>query len=411
MPNIVYLWDFEDGTTQGWTLGPYTSIDANSKIQGKYSLKYSKYLGSIGNINDLFVSISGIDLSTVSKPIIVFMLKDESGSYKANHPGQIGIVVKDSNGTVLLDKTIQIAYSTYGFMRIIAVDLSPVAGKSGLVIEIREKGSYIIACTRTHYVDVIAIIDGADYEYSTGVVAFNNVPVTVDLSIPDSDISSLSAVGVGVSLATPDWDHNVVKFTASTDQGSATIDSGNDNTKNTSYTAFSASPTQFSSISIYAEITDTTSYAGWDEKIVAVFIDTAYSYKAVYLFNIHFTVNGINPQFCTAIYTTTYGTSIAGQKDFSVKIHASTLDAAVKAKYLVGDNTAVTSGSITLEVWDSGLSTQYGSVSIDLTTDTEAVSQYITGLPTDADLVFRIKWAVQASARVVIMVTPVFKVS
>ncbi len=417
MPNILYLWDFEDGSTQGWELGPYTTLDNSGAIQGTYSLKYDSKGDHCGDINDLLAKISGIDLSSVTKPMIVFILKDSSDNTWGNYELNIKVVVKDQNGNELVSKEIHVTKQERDFVRVVVIDISEVAGNSNLTIEIIESGhigynTISGGCfRRINYIDMIAIVDGADYEYSTGILTSENSEIVIDLNVPDSDLSSDSPSGVGVVLATPDWDHTSIKFTAVTDQGSITINSDDDKIKNTNYSSYGTSISTFSSISIDAKISiGSELYSSWDEKVAVVFIDSLYNYKKIYLFVLHFSHNPVRPSFNTAINTTTYGTTVSGQKDFNVKIHGESLSVALNVRYIVGDHTVVTTGSVSLEIYDSSIETLYGSAQIDLTSGDNITSTYISDLPTDTDLVFRIKWSIQASARVVLMVTPIFKV-
>jgi len=409
MPNIVQLWDFEDGTTQGWSLGQYSSLDSNSKVQGKYSIKYSR--GGFSSVDDLVISISGIDLSTTSKPMIVMVVKDESG-HGANDPGDIGIVVKDSSGNKLLDETVRVSYITQNFFRIVVVDLSKVAGKSNLTIEIRERGfiGYYEAYTRTQYFDMIAIIDGADYEYSTGLVVNDNEDKTIDINVPDSNLSTLSVDRLGICLTTPDWDYNVLKFTAVTDQVTIDIDSSNGNIKNANYSNPSNTINSFSKIQLYARLS-VGNYVGFTEKVAVVFLDSSWKYKRVYLFTINYTVNGISPTYVSVVETTTYGSNVSGSRDIKAKIHGTSLSLALKARFLVGDHTMVSSGSITMTVYSSDKSTNYGSVSIDLTQGDEQTTKYIDNIPTDKDIIITISYNISANARVVIIAYPIAKVA
>jgi len=166
MVNIVYLWDFEDGTTQGWELSiDYATLDDGSKVQGTYSIKYSRLADSGDiNVNDLVAKVTNIDLSGVKKPLLLLIVKDESDHERANKPGNIEIVVRDGDGNVLANYTIQLADNRKGWTRVVVVDMIDLSGQSNLTIELYERGTIGHNYTRTHYFDVIAIVDGADYE-------------------------------------------------------------------------------------------------------------------------------------------------------------------------------------------------------------------------------------------------------
>jgi len=409
MPNIVQLWDFEDGTTQGWSLGSYTSLDANSKVQGTYSIKYQGPSNHAEEVNRVVMSISGIDLSSVSKPVLIFIIKDESQGDYPNNPAEVGVVVKDNAGNTLLDVTVYLVNASKGWVRVVVVDLSTVAGQSNLTIEIRERGHTYNPNTRIHYYDQIAILDGADYEYDTGVVVSDDEDKTVDVEVPstDQDVSSLNATKLALALATPDWNYSLIETTVETDQGTLTIGSGS--AKNVNYLEPTNPFATFSKLTVHMRVS-IGSYAGWTEKVAVVFLDTSWSYKRIYLFNIYFTANGVSPRFISAVSTTTYGSTASGYRDINAKIHGNSFDIALKVKIIYGDKSVINSGSVKLEVYSSDLSTKYGEVTIDLTVANEQVSSYVTGMPCDVDLVLRVSWSINANARVVVLAYPLVKI-
>jgi len=418
MPNVVLKWDFEDGTTQGWSLGSYTSLDSSSALQGTYSLKYSKYVSGSGNYTDLVASISNIDLSTVSKPILVVMFRDNTGVGAANRPQRIRVVVKDST-TTYVDLSVQTACLIYNYYRVAVFDLSPAAGKSGLTIQIYENSYYaftgsVTSGTIAHYYDNIMILDGADYEYNTGVIASDGDDKTITLSIPsaDGDLSTITASKVAVSLMTPDWDYMNISATATHNQGSLGIDSSQSSGGNyhANYASYSTAPTAFQSVSIRVWGWSVGAYAGWLEKVGVAILDASWNLLRLYVFNIYFTANGVSPKFVNAVTTATYGTLVSGNKSFNVRIYGNAFDVALRVKYICGDRTVVTSGTVTLEVFSSDLSTRYGGTSVDITTANDQVTSYITGLPTNTNLVIRVSWTIQANARIVLLAYPLLRV-
>ena len=295
-----------------------------------------------------------------------------------------------------------------------ALDLSSVAGKSGLIIELYEN-SYNDASTSytaRHYYDMIAIIDGADYEYNTGVVINDNEDKTLEVDVPtaDGDLSGIATDRFGVCLVTPDWQYSTMSAEAVTDQGSAEIDSSKTDIKNINYKGLPTSPDAFQKLVLFARVS-IGAYDGWSEKIAVVFLDSLWNYKRIYLFNVYYTANGISPRFASSVNTTTYGSTVSGSKDINVRIHGTSLQVALKVKYLVGDPSIVPVGSVKLTVYNSDKTTNYGNVEIDLTVGSEQTSTYITGLPTDTDLIFTIEWSITANARVVLLIYPLVKVS
>ena len=417
MPNIIYKWDFEDGTTQGWTLGSNTVLDDTGAVQGTYSLKVSYTNSTYGGSYDFLIgSINNIDLSTTTKPLLLFTFKDASSAYCINYPNETEIIVKDATNTYV-DVTLRLSHNIMNYSRIVLVDISSAAGKTGLTIEIHDKGAYYcssIGYTGVHYYDNIAIIDGADYEYTVAILGNNNEDRTITIDVPDSDISTLSATVMALSLATAPWfseSGDTIQFTATNDQGSLTLTNTDDRTKHTNYASYTNALSLFSQAQVHIKPVNYTDNTHYNEEVAVVFADSSFNYKAVYLFDLYFTINPISPKFATVLHTTTYGNTVSGQKDYTININANSLDVAFKVSYLVGDSSLVQTGSVTMEVWDSSLSTQYGNTQVDLTTGNIITSSYVTGVPTNTDVVLRFKWSITASARVVLMVTPIFRVS
>jgi len=410
MPNIVYLWNFEDGTTQGWALGPYSSLDGTGKIQGTYSIKYRRSLpaGSV-TLDDLWAYISGVSLINVSKPLLVFVIRDTSSDTYVNNPYDIGVVVKDGTGNVLLNSTTRIAKLATGFFRVVMVDLSPVANQSDLTIELKRRGLSNIQGTAEHYVDMIAILDGADYEYNTGVVAFGYEDKIIDIAVPDPDISGLNIDRFALCLATPDWKYTHMEATAITNTASLKITTYDATTMHVNYAVPSTPPVAFQGLR-FRVFTSITAYDGFIEKIGVVFLDSSWSYKRVYLFNAYITLNGFSDRFACAVSTTTYGSGVSGSRAITGKVYGNNFDVALKVKYLVGDPSVVVSGFVKLEIYSSDMSIKYGEVTIDITLGSEQTSTYITGLPTGVDLRLIVSYSITANARVVLLIVPLVKV-
>ncbi|RLC59855.1 MAG: hypothetical protein DRI01_10920 [Chloroflexi bacterium] len=388
MPNIVQLWDFETGDPQGWELVDGV-LDDTGALAGTYSLKGKHF------------KISNIDLSSVSKPILVFLFKGLTESWTDHN---ITVKVYDASETYI-NITLHTRVSTwydYATYKVFVVDLSSVQGKTGLTIE--------IICDRTVNIDNVAIIDGADYEYNTGVVASDNEDKYVEVDVPDGDLSGINIDRFGICLTTPDWRYTQMSAEAITNQGSATIDSNGTVNKHGAYTKPDTAPTLFQKLKLRVKIS-IGAYDGWLEKIAVVFLDSGWNYKRIYLFIVYYTANGVSPRYVNAVNTTTYGSTASGSKDINVRIHGNKFSVALKVKYLVGEPSIVSVGSVKLTVYSSDKSTNYGSVTIDLTVASEQVSGFIDNLPTDTDLIFTIEWSITASARVVLLVVPLVKVS
>jgi hypothetical protein len=203
---------------------------------------------------------------------------------------------------------------------------------------------------------------------------------------------------------------DIFTYTATCDQGSASITSTDDNNRHAStITAPSTAPSYFNTLS--ARIRPTTAGTTWysyDETVAVTFWDASWNLKIAYVFRVVITINPYSPAYASALINTTYGSTWSGQRDFSVKVYAHSFSVRIYVRFLVGDNTVVQSGTAKLEVYSSDYGTKYGESSVDLTTGTTLRGAVISGLPTNTALVFRISWSVTASARVVLEVRPEF---
>jgi len=425
MPNIIARWDFETGDSQGWSLNPSLVIDANSKMQGVYSLMLSRpsaYYDSGATLNySNLASISGIDLSNVSKPILVIPVLLEiiqDSFWSVGYRISIGVRVYDATKTYV-DANLDFSYvtpsnGTWAVKRILVLDLSPASGKSNITIEIT---SFTISfdrvtCGFNLYFDNIMILDGGDYEYNTGIMLFDNESKILSFSIPspDGDISALNTYALSLCLATPDWDYKNVKVTVTHNQGSLAIDSSAGDNYHIQYQEPPTPPSTIQSVVIQAWGITVGIKKGWTEKVALALIDNQWNLLRLYVFNIYFTANGVTPRFVNSVITTSYGTLVSGYRDLSVYVYGNAFDVALKIKYLYGSKDVVTYGKVTMAVYSSDLATKYGEVEVDLTTANEITSPYVTSLPTGVDLVIRISFTIQSNARIVLLIYPLFKV-
>jgi len=417
MPTILYKWDFETGDTQGWTLESYVTLDSSGAVQGTYSLYTdgSRVGGISSGSSKRLAYITNIDLSTATKPLLLMLVKGRT-SGTTNQWGVL-IAVKDSSGNVLLQLTEIVFYGQYSgqAIKVLAFDLSSVAGKSGLTIEIYWYAGTggINSSNDVIYIDNIHIIDGGDKEYNIALMGLNNTDRTLTYSIPSTDNALPSGVSrFAINLANPPHplseSSDIFTYTATCDQGSASITSTDNSNKHASpITAPSTAPSYFNSLSIriYPTTAGTTWYS-YDKTVVVTFWDASWNLKIVYVFRVAITINPYSPTFASALINTTYGTAWSGQRDFQVKIHARSLSARIYVRFLVGDNTVVQTGTVKLEVYSSDYSTKYGESSVDLTTGTTLRGATISNLPVDTTLVFRISWSITANARIVLEVRP-----
>jgi len=418
MPVILYKWDFETGDTQGWVLGAGSTLDSTSAIQGTYSIKWAGSIPPKTSVTSIVMSIANIDLSTATKPMLLFVIRDVGSSY-ANNPLDSVLNVKDSAGNILLTTSVRLASFASGFFKIVVFDLSAVAGMSGLTIEIAQRnyndsGSWI--STADHY-DSIYIVDGGDKDYNIALLNLSNIDRTLSYDIPEADKSLPPGTArISVNLTTPphplDESKDIFTYTAETDTGTASITSTDASHRHASTVVTPASPpTSFIKLSIRSYITSvTTGYYSFDEFVAVSFWTTEWTLTAVYVFRVAITLNPYSPTYATAMINITYGTGWSGSRDFSLKIHARSLTIACYVKYLVGDNTIVQSGTVKVEVYSADYSIKYGESAVDLTVGTELTGPDITGVPVDTDLKLRVSWSITALARVVLAVRPIFKV-
>jgi hypothetical protein len=423
MPTILYKWDFETGDTQGWTLESYVTLDSTGRLQGTYSLYTDSY--RTGTINSgsskRLAYIQNIDLSTATKPLLILLAKHYIGTSVGPYCAGITLVVKDSSGNILLqlsEKTVHYPAGATGLTitKVLVFDLSSVAGESYLTLELywtAMDGNIYSYTGNWLVVDNIHIVDSGDKEYQIALMGLNGADRTLTYTIPDADKALPSGVAVyAVNLANPPHplseSSDIFTYTATCDQGSASITSTDASNKHASpVTAPSTPPAYFNTLSarIYPTTAGTTWYS-YDKTVVATFWDASWGLKAVYVFRVAITINPYSPAYASALINTTYGSAWSGQRDFTVKIHARSLSARIYVRFLVGDNTVVQSGTAKLEVYSSDYGTKYGESSVDLTTGTTLRGSIISDIPVDTTLVFRISWSITANARVVLEVRP-----
>ena len=421
MPTVLYRWDFETGDTQGWVLGSYSSLDGSSALQGTYSIKYDRR--SDGTFDDIIAYITGIDLSTASNPMMVFIVRVDCLE-RDFHELRIGVeVLQDSS----------VLQSTYTWIhpgasgargeitRRFVVTRLNVAGRSGLTIRIRVAwlgtAQYSDITRTIVFVDQIHIIDGGDREYNISLLALNNIDRTLVYDIPEAERALPSGVSrFAVTLATPPHPlsetTDIFTYTVECDQGSASITSTDSTFKHTSSIVTpSTAPTYLNRVRIRAFVkTAGTTWYSFDEDVVVTFWSTAWDLRAVYVFKVAITVNPYSPPYATAMINTTYGSTWTGQREFTLKVHARSLGIRCYCRYITGDNTVVQAGTVKVEVFSEDYSVKYGESSVDLTTGTTLRGATITDLPLDTTLKLRISWSLVATARVVLEVRPEFLV-
>lgn len=418
MPNIVYLWDFETGDTQGWSLGSNTVLDGGSQIQGTYSLGFTPPETKSITYTTI-ASISDVDLTNVSKPILIFMVK--LVFTRSTYPPywKNGSIIVRINGSIDIRTRLLVgdAFSKSGtntITTLVAVDLSQWAGQT-ITIELIEYHENAIWDSAKIYVDNIALLDGADFEYNTGIVAFDNEDKSIELTVPDSDLSTLADIDrYAIALATPDWKYSTMEAIAYTDRDSLSITTSGKYNKNVNYTTIGVAGEyyqSFSKLKLRVFVNLSGAYDGFSEKFVVVFLNASLQYRRVYMFNVYYTFNGFAQRFASAVVTTTYGSTASGSRTITGKVYGNKFGMALKVKYLVGDPSVVTSGSIRLEIYSSDMGTKYGEVSVDLTVASEQISTFVENLPCDTDLTFVISWSITANARIVLLIIPLVKVS
>jgi hypothetical protein len=87
-------------------------------------------------------------------------------------------------------------------------------------------------------------------------------------------------------------------------------------------------------------------YYAFDETVVVTFWSAAWDLLAVYVFRVAVTLNPYSPLYATAMTNVVYGSTWAGQREFTVKVHARSLGIRCYVRYLVGDNTIVQAGTV-----------------------------------------------------------------
>jgi len=412
MPNIIYLWDFEDGTTQGWQLNE-ASLDNSGALQGTYSIavnSYHKdYAGSgTRDVKRAVGSISGIDLSQVDRPILLMLIKAYGGTgetlyanQSVRHTHRITVTVSDEAGNPILSKTVDVLNVTLAGMgksitkiKVVALDLSPCKGMTNLTISIEynysiSSGSDYEA-TEKGYIDMIAIVDGGDYIYDIGAIANDGEDKTIDIDIPDYDLSQLSATVHAVALATPDWDASLIEATSQTDLDSVTVSSDGADNKYTNLVQLSSGTySSFRKLSLHIKVSIGT-YFGTEETFVVAFLDASFNYVAIYVINVYFTFNPVATPFASSVVKAMSGETTVGETTkTTLKLHGKSPRVKITVTVLEGDAT----GTLTLHVLDSQ-GNEIGTATVDLSQTNESSEIQI---PSDTDVQIYVSYTLTAT--------------
>ena len=424
MPLVLYKWDFETGDTQGWFLGSYSSLDSTSQVQGTYSIRYRR-ASAPNSLADLVAYITNIDLSAAQKPLLVFVVRAKlSWSGVGEETGHairdIHVVVKDSAGNVLLSATSRLDRGRPSdITKVVAVDLSAVAGRGGLRIEIFFVASHydMSGVTYACYIDAVHIIDGGDKEYNIALLAFSNMERTLSYGVPDADQLLPSGVTrFAIALATPP--HSLVEatdiftYTAVCSQGSASITTTNEAYRHTSSVVAPTPPPSLVlrlDIGVHVKSVVASERHSFDEVIVVTFWSAYWDLLAVYVFRLAATINPVLPPFQTAMVSIPSGQAWEGQLSYTLRVHSRRLDVALQVSYLKGSQADIVSGLMKLEVYDGSGTTKIGESAVDLTS-ANLTGPYIDGLPVDTSLQLKISWSIRSTANVVLAVRPLFRV-
>lgn len=361
MPNIIYLWDFEDGTTQGWTLGPHTALHSTTRMQGTRSLRLS---GSFGTATLLIASISNVSLSGITRPILVFpayiyMRTLAGGTYGIS----IIITVTDGSTSVTFTHVIRRERSFFDPItffddfRIIACDLRAFADRT-VSIHIY---AYIRGGTSNVEVeiDMISIMDNGDYQFNVNIRVFNGedtgfVPITIGLPIN----LSTQVHRIGISLANPPHPltetTDIFEYRVVTDTATLTITSTSETAPHLNYTAPSTPASTVTSIQYRAfPQTATSRYLRFSRTVVITFMNGRFaSYVLVIVLVVSINVNYVDKLHTSRSFKVQPSQAVTFSDTFTMALAFSTLRYRLEITIYRGSYTSLISKTITLTVTD-----------------------------------------------------------
>lgn len=374
MPTILYQWDFEDGTAQGWEGD--LQVESNSvtalPLQGNYHIR----------VNGT-ATYSGIDLSNVNRAYIYFLYA---------YAGSLEFRIRDSGGNIIYNSPTLTAPKAYTYIYV--DDISSVVGNSNLTLE--------IYTTSDMFVDLITIVSDVDYYYTTGYVCPGYVTCKPVSNIPDSDISTNNIYYFAIYskkylLNNSNYKYGIVI----------------DNNEYAWYNGYLGATYNYNQQaqtlnSTFVEIDyDSYDYAIDSGSYYVVLSDNSVTLQRIYRIDYYLTVNPSSPHYVIKPIVTTYGTTASGSQNYTVQVHGLQWSLAFQTSCEEG---TPSSGSITLDVIDPDNGTTVGTTSIDLSNGCNQTSSYITGLEPDKQYTARLSWSVSSTTRTVIDVKFLYRV-
>lgn len=401
MPQIYYLWDFEDGTTQGWEiLDPNTSLDSSGKLQGTYSIRMTRTLGSnvYGSWN--LMRIRNIDISNTSRPLLTFVVRIESGTAGCGvNPGDITVTLYDSSMNQIGSVTFRISNDRYitSVTKCVTLSLEPYKTSLNAIMLSIYIRSAPCGYSSTHnvYIDMITIME-VDVNYNTSIVIQNGETREV---IRTLNVSFTNSQYVFIGLISPPWfipeediSNQIIiepRFQRADGQlVTLAIDSVNTNYKHLNGADIPQTVNAINGIRLYLKVTTiSTNYAKYSEHVAVILMSSNYTYNYVILFRIHYTINPHTPITQSSSAMIVPGQSITRSFEMVSELRFNSGGIRFRVVNVTGNYTSVLGGLINISVYNYYTNELVGSVSVDPKAGNDLISDLVL---IDSDIRYRI---------------------
>lgn len=403
MPQLIYLWNFEDGTAQGWEfLDPDVALAGDSGFQGTYNVRISKSLPS-ANTDYIYnvMRIRNINLAQAQRPLLLIPVR-------ANPPTGTGWTSTYDIRVTLLDSSLSpivtftsFQFVNYGYSEAIKVHAIDLTQYKTLVfgiqiaVRMRHTGG---GGTGTIRFDMIAIVE-PDSALNTGIVQFTNEGRIVSRAI-DIPVTAGSRL-VLESLANPPWFHGEA---TTTDRTAVTFSLLRGDGQTTTITLDSSStehrhatlPTDVTQLvsritgfTIDTKIASISAYYSKYRYMVVLTIFTAgySSYAHVLTLTVSVTINPHTPPTQTGVVVIQPGQTYTQQFEFNANVRLAAGGVRLRVSITTGNFYDILTGVVTISVYRADTNTLVGSASVDPKTANVVTSDLIS---LESDVLYRI---------------------
>lgn len=376
---------------QGWeALDPDVSLDSNSKLQGTYSIKLSKWLGNYGTGNWNMIRIKNINISNSIRPLLVFTILVESGTNGCcPNPVEFIVTLYDEIMNQIGSHTFRILNdrNSVSTNRCIALVLDPYKSSlNAIMFSVYIRNPCASTISYNVFVDMISIME-ADANYNVSLVLQNGeareIIKTLGISITNSRYAY-------VDLAFPPWfvqeettsDQLIVESRFQRTDGqlvTLSIDSSSDNYKHLNGANISQLINIVDRIRFYLKVTTiSVNYAKYTRYVAVILMSNGYtSYNYVILFKIQYTVNPHTPITQSGSVIITPGQSVTKSFEMISELRFNSGGIRLRVINITNNYTDVLGGSINMSIYNYYTSELVGSASVDPKTGNNLLSDLV----------------------------------